>query len=241
MEYEKIYLDYFERFCKLFEYKMKRYFIENKLNCRTFSFTEKLINDYSLKYINKYMNEHPYISFYDIFRKRNNDYSEKPIQNIFKNELKSAFETSSLRTERKFNWLIKKIAFSEAIRYISNQFRINIELLENVFETQNFENFENILKSEIIEDYFEKTQNTENELSKINELTTRQKILLIENLILTNRWSSYSERKKAELISYLINRNETNIRNILALSDKKISEQTKDFIKDTTFIKTLIE
>ena len=151
MNYEKIYTDYFEKFCKLFESKIKRCFIENKLNSRTFAYTQKLINDYSLKYINRLLNEHPYSSFYTIFMNKNNDYQENPIQNIFKNEIKAGFEISTLKTEKKFSWIIKKIAFQEAIRYTSNQLLENNKLLENVFETQNFENFEKILKNKIVE------------------------------------------------------------------------------------------
>lgn len=114
----------------------------------------------------------------------------------------------------------------------------NINDLTNFFDIPQIEAFNEMISNYPFK-HKNKEKNQKNKVLKENELTTRQKVLLIENLIVTDVWSKYSERKKAKLISYIINTNETNIRNILAISDKKPTSQSKDFTDDMALINKL--
>lgn len=72
-------------------------------------------------------------------------------------------------------------------------------------------------------------------------LDASQKVLLIEKLIKhADKWESTDERKKAYIISKIIDRSEDNIRKTLAKSGKKPSEYTKKFIKDIALADDII-
>ena len=152
-------------------------------------------------------------------------------------------------TEKTRSYIDKTYDFSLDIVQDNALLKIAIKHCENLNNTLTEENINDLTNffdipqiealNEMISRLPFKYKNPKNKVLKENELTTRQKVLLIENLIVSNVWGKYSERKKAKLISYIINTNETNIRNILAISDKKLSEQTKDFTDDIALIEKL--
>lgn len=77
--------------------------------------------------------------------------------------------------------------------------------------------------------------------AKSKGLDGTQKVLLIEKLIkLAHRWESTDERKKAFIISKIIDRSEDNIRKTLAKSSKKPSQYSKKFISDIALADEII-
>jgi hypothetical protein len=63
-------------------------------------------------------------------------------------------------------------------------------------------------------------------------LDASQKVLLIEELIRSDKWGNATERKKAEIISQIIDRNPDNIRRILAEINKPLSATSQKFKED---------
>lgn len=77
--------------------------------------------------------------------------------------------------------------------------------------------------------------------SKSKGLDGTQKVLLIEKLIkLAHKWESTDERKKAFIISKIIDRSEDNIRKTLAKSSKKPSLYSEKFINDIALADEII-
>jgi hypothetical protein len=69
--------------------------------------------------------------------------------------------------------------------------------------------------------------------SKIKEaLDASQKVLLIEELIRSDKWGNATDRKKAEIISQIIDRNPDNIRRTLSEISKPLSFTSTKFKED---------
>lgn len=63
-------------------------------------------------------------------------------------------------------------------------------------------------------------------------LDASQKVLLIEELIRSDKWGNATERKKAEILSQIIDRNPDNIRRILSETNKPLSNTSQKFKDD---------
>jgi hypothetical protein len=85
-------------------------------------------------------------------------------------------------------------------------------------------------------------ESKEKEIEEKSELLDgTQKVLLIEKLLKNAiKWENTDDRKKAYIISKIIDRNPDNIRKTLAKSDKKLSENTDKFKKDNALTDEII-
>jgi hypothetical protein len=154
-----------------------------------------------------------------------------------------------------FNKYVKGLAIHEVLSEIVKLLVVNSSVLEMHYRLNDFSTFE--IKNYgliLLEDteVYKSLSNRLNPLNddiedvtsenlKPNQLSSPQKTLLIEKLISSVDWRNLSERKKANFISIIIDKNATNIRNTLAKSDKKPSENKKEFNDDVTFIENLLK
>jgi hypothetical protein len=72
-------------------------------------------------------------------------------------------------------------------------------------------------------------------------LDASQKVLLLEELIRSDKWGNASDRKKAEIISQIIDRNPDNIRRTLSEINKSLSSASNKFKEDLLKAQNIIK
>jgi hypothetical protein len=72
-------------------------------------------------------------------------------------------------------------------------------------------------------------------------LDASQKVLLIEELIRSDKWGNASDRKKSEIISQIIDRNPDNIRRTLSEINKSLSSASNKFKEDLLKAQSIIK
>lgn len=72
-------------------------------------------------------------------------------------------------------------------------------------------------------------------------LDASQKVLLIEELIRSDKWGNATERKKAEIIALIIDRNSDNIRRVLTETNKPLSNTSQKFKDDLLKAQNIIK
>lgn len=72
-------------------------------------------------------------------------------------------------------------------------------------------------------------------------LDASQKVLLIEELIRSDKWGNATERKKAEILALIIDRNSDNIRRVLTETNKPLSNTSQKFKDDLLKAQNIIK
>ena len=144
MNYQEIYADFYSRYYLKAELLIKAFFIQRKNKSRAFNDTSNTVIMYlSKKHIfekNQALKE-----LHLLFGKRYRFYEINEEQEIFENELKTAFnkiDLSSLPTNYNYIKLIKDIAIVEAINEISRLLSNNNQLFGMMYKLNEFDNFE---------------------------------------------------------------------------------------------------
>jgi len=124
---------------------------------------------------------------------------------------------------------------------------IEAYILKMEFDLYHISFFEGLINAitctEILHFLKEQMQkNVENKSkSKQRQLTTRQAVLLIEEMMRLENWTVINTSKKATVISRLIGRDYDNIREVYTLSGKKSKEMQKLFEEDMKLVYKLIK
>lgn len=252
MDYSLKYQNYYNENFIIFENFIKESFKNFHLQNRPFSYAmNNYINEYTIQNPNKIKSKID--SLHTIFKKRFTLYNSNHLQLIFENDIKNAFKNLDLPENievKNFENLIELFAKIESYNDAQYLCGLNNRLLEMIYLTNRFDAFElkkydciieNVpIYEELAQILYPETKTNEYEEETIeNQLTVRQKVVLVKDLIYSNKFEHYSERKKANLIALLINANESNIRKYLSESDMKVSEQSKNLITDFELIKNL--
>lgn len=260
MNYENIYNEYYIKYYFKIENLIKN-FLQKK--CNQNKPYQKSSNEVSFYFINvfnkKYNFENSKLTdLRNLFLNRYSEYETNHINEIFTNEIKNSFDkipSSELPKNYNYFKLIQRIALLEVAKEITRLLSMNMDLLILYFKHNRFDIFEirvvknlqlrhyphfiELNKIDYPDLYIQQNEDFESENVSDDELNTVEKILLIKNLIYTDKWGEYSERKKAKLISMIIGTSQTNIRNTLAKSDAPKSTYSKEMMKSAKKIDSL--
>ncbi|OYU83488.1 MAG: hypothetical protein CFE24_11075 [Flavobacterium sp. BFFFF2] len=199
---------------------------------------------------------------HNLFVNRHSYYKKEVLKNILENEIERGFskiEAERLPQNYNFDKLIFEFAFTDATNEICRLLTVNNKLFELFYELNEFDQFEikhyadsSLENTEPYKSLYNKRHPQPQMIDEYDEndtpailnakLDSVQKTLLIEKLIKNaHQWETFSERKKAEIISFIIERNAVNIRKTLSMSDKKPSEYSAKFIKDNLIANKIID
>lgn len=250
MNCEKIYKKkYDETFLKT-EKEVKSYFLNEKKNDKsninvntTF---DKINNDINNLEIHQNLKLRNLIN---IFKNTKHSYNKNGIKRSFENEVLENFnEIAKNELPEKYNYnlfvenLAEHDALYEIVRLLQNcsfyyqllyEFDkldfFKIEKLE-MHELEETKLYKELHKLKYPNGYILKVTMPIDE-KPIDEkgFSTTEKVLLIEKALINLKWGELSDRKRSILISKIIDRNDTNIRNILMASSKKPSKNTDEF------------
>ena len=148
MEYENIYEHFYSKYYTKTESLIKSFLINRKNQKKTFGITLNEVNHYLSDIIinkyNLYKNEN-LKELHQLFGKRYSIYEIDQVQEIFANDIKTAFEkieTSELPNNYTYHKFIKEIAIIEVVKEILRLLSINSQLLEMFYKLNEFEEFE---------------------------------------------------------------------------------------------------
>lgn len=148
MNYQEIYADFYSKYCHKVEVLIKAFFIKRKSQKRTFNDTYNTVIMYLSNEVNKkhiFEKNQSLKELYLLFGKRYSFYEINEEQEIFENELKTAFnkiDLSSLPINYNYIKLIKDIAIVEAINEISRLLSNNNRLFDMMYKLNEFDDFE---------------------------------------------------------------------------------------------------
>lgn len=266
MNYEYEFNFYYNNLYNRVERRIKKSFINQKEGKVTFNSSISNIHKYlrdllELKFHSITTGE--LSPLYNIFQNRHSYYEDDELNLIFENQILKEFNQIKLNNNIKYEYkiLIKKLAFTDALKETLRLLQNNSRLYEMHYKLNDFENFkieerrhislENYpmyvkLHKKLNPEYYKKTNQNDIFVTDIDkphneQLSTRQKILLIEKLILNvSRWQNTSENKKAIIIAKILGTSDTNIRNNLALFNKKTSSYSKKLIAEIAIVESII-
>lgn len=148
MNYEKIYEDFYSKYYTKTESLIKSFLIQRKSQKKTFGITLNevniYLNDVNINNHNLYKNEN-LKKLHQIFGKRYSIYEIDQVQEVFANEIKTAFnkiDISELPKDYTYTKLIKETAIIEVVNEISRLLSINSQLLEMFYKLNEFNEFE---------------------------------------------------------------------------------------------------
>lgn len=244
---------------------IKKYLIKNKKFKLAFHYLNPKIQLFINDYLeNIFKDETLKISSKE-FRAMWNFYESDEIQECLNYEMKQIFflheksrngcisPTEQFHNE--YNKYVKKLALHEVLSEITKLLNINSSVLEMYYKLGDFSIFEikdygsmPLEDTEVYKTLSDRLYPINDEIEyattenfNANHLTTIQKTLLLEYLIVNVNWSNLSDRKKSKFISIIIDKNDTNIRGTLAKLEKKPSENKENFNSDVLFIENLIK
>lgn len=253
INFEENYKFYNERIFLKLENNLKKYFLLSHKNDKSYGSTKhELIYSILPSIVKKKTDKFSkLLDFQFIFRTRDSEYYNNQINNIFSNEITIKFkqlDKIELPLNYNLNQLLIEITLLEVIKEVIRLLEVNSDLFQLIYELNTFENFKIVNynlplnKTELYRSLYvlkHKEQYTiDNETDSLydyaynsNEkhkvLDASQKVLLIEKLILnSHRWDSIDNRKKAYVISRIIDRSTDNIRKRLNVLDKIESDFT---------------
>ncbi|MBN8643121.1 MAG: hypothetical protein J0L86_15020 [Flavobacteriales bacterium] len=266
MDYEVLYSYFYEKWYCKFENAIKEYLIECKNNDIKLG---SAINDLKQTYIQEFadkikLNQNDLLKeLYNLFIKRFSDYEKNEINRVFENKILKNFESLN-RSELPKNYTIKQLLFDfikvDVVKEIQRLLQNNNSLLQMFYKANDFSEFEirdhrgisiedypiyKKLHKRLYPEYYEtavEDSDSLNETLDIEEskLSSKQKVLLIEKLILNaEKWQSSSERKRSEILSKITGTNSDNIRKTLAMEDEKPSTYSKEFINDIKIVEKI--
>lgn len=265
INYEVEYNRYYRRFYSLIEFRIKKYFVAQHEEKITFNLVyNKLHNTFFVGFGNDifFKNNSDLIEIVITFNKGKDDYFEDYINLVCKNDCIPSFEGLNKELYPKkytFLKLLIHIAFYNAKVEIGRMLRNNYNLFDLFYHHNEFDKFEikdyspiNLEDTEIFIFYNKRKypdlyiKHDKLILSEIKEnsknLDRAVQVLLIEKLIKhADKWKNASQNKKILVISKLIGRNADNIKDTLAMSNKKLSECTAKFIEDNTIADEIIK
>lgn len=148
MEYENIYEHFYSKYYTKTESLIKFFLIKRKSQKKTFGITINEVRHYLSDTIisnhNLYKNE-KLRELHQLFDKRYSIYEIDQVQEVFANEIKTAFnkiETAELPKDYTYAKFIKETAIIEVVNEISRLLSINSQLLEMFYKLNEFNEFE---------------------------------------------------------------------------------------------------
>lgn len=116
--------------------------------------------------------------------------------------------------------------FDELDKALTEKNIFDLTYFFDIYQNDSLEQIINSVKS------LQKRKNNKNISETPKELDASQKVLLIEELIRSDKWGNATDRKKAEIISQIIDRSPDNIRKILSETNKPLSSTSQKFKDD---------
>lgn len=253
MNFKENYKFYNERIFLKLENNVKKYFLLSHKNDKSYGSTKHdLIYSILPSIVKKKTDKFSkLLDFQSIFRTRDSKYYNNQINNIFSNQITIKFkelDKIELPLNYNLNQLLIEITLLEVIKEVIRLLEVNSDLFQLIYELNTFENFKIVNynlplnKTELYRSLYllkhkeqytidNETDNLDDYAYNSNEkhkvLDASQKVLLIEKLILnSHRWDSIDNRKKAYVISRIIDRSTDNIRKRLNVLDKIESDFT---------------